>query len=198
MERSSILLAILFLIICYSQTTAFNLYRSCSRKVCSMKPKLLLVRSRKSVANSGSRLHGSSSGLEMETVRQFEPVISAEVAYTMGGLTLLLTASAIVWWTQVVPTKRTELARSKAKGGEVRQYLDELQTAGESGDERGFERWLFSDWLKKDKSSKPGALPFLKKAKWNSGDNPVLVAFGAIMACVIAASLAERASSLVQ
>lgn len=29
-------------------------------------------------------------------------------------------------------------------------------------------------------------------AKWNSGDNPVLVAFGSIMACVVAASIGER------
>ena len=46
-------------------------------------------------------------------------------------------------------------------------------------DGRGFERWLFTDWLnkpdKKGGRQKEPALPILKQAKWNSGDNPVLV-----------------------
>jgi hypothetical protein len=47
------------------------------------------------------------------------------------------------------------------------------------GDGRGFERWLFTDWLtksdKKGGRQKEPALPILKQVKWNSGDNPVLV-----------------------
>ena len=47
------------------------------------------------------------------------------------------------------------------------------------GDGRDFERWLFSDWLNKSDvkggRQKEPALPILKDAKWNSGDNPVLV-----------------------
>ena len=47
------------------------------------------------------------------------------------------------------------------------------------GDGRDFERWLFSDWLNKPDAKggrqKEPALPILKEAKWNSGDNPVLV-----------------------
>ena len=47
------------------------------------------------------------------------------------------------------------------------------------GDGRDFERWLFSDWLNKPSSKggrqKEPALPILKDAKWNSGDNPVVV-----------------------
>lgn len=47
------------------------------------------------------------------------------------------------------------------------------------GDGRDFERWLFSDWLNKPGAKggrqKEPALPILKEAKWNSGDNPVLV-----------------------
>ena len=47
------------------------------------------------------------------------------------------------------------------------------------GDGRDFERWLFTDWLnkpdKKGGRQKEPALPILKQAKWNSGDNPVLV-----------------------
>jgi hypothetical protein len=44
---------------------------------------------------------------------------------------------------------------------------------------RDFERWLFSDWLNKSTTKggrqKEPALPILREAKWNSGDNPVLV-----------------------
>ena len=47
------------------------------------------------------------------------------------------------------------------------------------GDGRDFERWLFTDWLSKPGAKggrqKEPALPILKDAKWNSGDNPVLV-----------------------
>jgi len=46
-------------------------------------------------------------------------------------------------------------------------------------DGRDFERWLFSDWLNKPSvkagRQKEPALPILREAKWNSGDNPVLV-----------------------
>ena len=59
------------------------------------------------------------------------------------------------------------------------------------GNDRAFERWLFSDWLQDNRSapkddrtngrrSKEPALPVLKDAKWNSGDNPV-VATAALM-----------------
>ena len=69
------------------------------------------------------------------------------------------------------------------------------------GDGRDFERWLFSDWLNNGKGgTKPGrqkepALPILKEAKWNSGDNPVLVASALIGLSVIIASLTERVGS---
>lgn len=68
-------------------------------------------------------------------------------------------------------------------------------------DGRDFERWLFTDWLENNKSAgKPGrkkepALPILKNAKWNSGDNPVLVTFALMMVGVIIASVTERAGS---
>ena len=61
------------------------------------------------------------------------------------------------------------------------------------GDGRDFERWLFSDWLNNNKSKggrqKEPALPILKKAKWNSGDNPVLVTAAIMMLGVVVASL---------
>jgi hypothetical protein len=54
------------------------------------------------------------------------------------------------------------------------------------GDGRDLERWLFSDWLNDNKSTRGGrkkepAIPILKKAKWNSGDNPVVVTAAIMM-----------------
>ncbi len=66
------------------------------------------------------------------------------------------------------------------------------------GDGRDFERWLFSDWLNNNKSAGKGgrkkepALPILKEAKWNSGDNPVLVTAAIMMVGVLLASVTER------
>ncbi|KAJ1439128.1 hypothetical protein B484DRAFT_427824 [Ochromonadaceae sp. CCMP2298] len=168
----------------------------------------------------------------------------------MLGCALLLSASAYVWWSQVIPQKRTELAISK-RSGDVREYLEGLRGEGAGGvggvgegagvggiggfgvggagaeanadgegelsgnlgsgnlgsgnlGNRRFEQWLFTDWVQKlptakgsrgstARPPKSAALPFLKKAKWNSGDNPILVAFASIISCGAAASLAERA-----
>jgi hypothetical protein len=67
------------------------------------------------------------------------------------------------------------------------------------GDGRDFERWLFSDWLNNNKSKgvrqKEPALPILKQAKWNSGDNPVLVTAAIMMLGVVVASVTERIAS---
>lgn len=90
-----------------------------------------------------------------------------------------------------MPVSRTKLAMSK-KNGAVREYLDELD-GGDSS--REFERWLFSDWLRKDRQKKPRAIPLLK-GKWNSGDNPVLVASALIAAGVLLTSVTERIASI--
>ena len=125
------------------------------------------------------------------------PVVVFEPQFDALPQLLVITALCAVcagyWWNVVIPDRRTALALSKRKG-DVKEYLDELKEAAVEGD-RPFERWLLADWLQENKSAKPAALPFLKKAKWNSGDNPILVAMGGIMALVIAASLAERVSS---
>ncbi len=118
----------------------------------------------------------------------FEPQFDA-----VPGLLLIVATTAIAagyWWNVLIPDRRQELAISKRRG-DVKEYLDDLKEAETVGDKQ-LERWLLTDWLRDNKSAKPAALPFLKKAKWNSGDNPVLVAVGGIMACVIAASLSER------
>ena len=71
-----------------------------------------------------------------------------------------------------------------------------------TGDDRAFERWLFTDWLLDNKSAKKGgrqkepALPILKSAKWNSGDNPVVVAAFLMMVGLVFTALTERMTSL--
>lgn len=72
-------------------------------------------------------------------------------------------------------------------------------------DGRDFERWLFTDWLQqrknKNKSNKKSgrqkepALPILKNAKWNSGDNPVLAASALIGVGVVASAVLEKVTS---
>lgn len=72
-----------------------------------------------------------------------------------------------------------------------------------SMDDRKFERWLFADWLQDNKSArkngrqKEPALPILKDAKWNSGDNPVLVASALLGAGVLFSAATEKIASLV-
>ncbi len=125
----------------------------------------------------------------------------------MISIVLLSGLAFYVWQEQVVPVSRTKLALSK-RSGSVKQYLDELSadetiiiSEGSSSlsSSRNFERWLFTDWLvqrekklKGQSTKKEPALPILKDAKWNSGDNPVIAATGLIGLCVLVASLTER------
>ena len=152
-------------------------------------------------------------GLESEPAQTFEAVLpDTSLLIGMGSVFLLCVVAAMVWANEVVPVSRTKLAISKSRG-EVREYLDGLEQQpaetinGEttetelvqSDDGRGFERWLFADWLNKPTSKggrqKEPALPILKDAKWNSGDNPVLVTAGIMMIGVVIASITERISS---
>ena len=72
-----------------------------------------------------------------------------------------------------------------------------------SSDDRAFERWLFTDWLADNKSEKKAgrqkepALPVLKNAKWNSGDNPVVVSALLMMIGIIISLFTERIGSFV-
>ena len=73
-------------------------------------------------------------------------------------------------------------------------------------DDRAFERWLFNDWLENNKSAAGGAgrggrkkepaLPILKSAKWNSGDNPVVVAAALMIIGLILTAVVEQGSAL--
>jgi hypothetical protein len=80
---------------------------------------------------------------------------------------------------------------------------DDTEDASISNDNRAFERWLFTDWLQDNKSArragrqKEPALPILKEAKWNSGDNPVLVAAALMFLGVIVTAVTERVASIV-
>lgn len=121
-----------------------------------------------------------------------------EVLEGFVGLALLLSFVTYFWWNIIIPQKRRELAISKSRG-EVNDLLSSLEESESSAEDkdslgRSFQRWLFADWLqqRKKKEAKPAAIPFLKKAKWNSGDNPVLVAFAAIFSLVLVSSVTER------
>lgn len=69
--------------------------------------------------------------------------------------------------------------------------------------DRAFERWLFTDWLQDNKSKKKGgrqkepALPILKDARWNSGDNPVVVAAFLMLVGILFTTLTERIATFV-
>jgi len=162
----------------------------------------------------------------------FEAMIpDATLLVGFVGLVVLCAVATVVWAEQVVPVSRANLAVSKRRGP-VKEYLDDLRESEKSvsvekvganqtdisstaapldvttnnatttrGD-RSFERWLFTDWLRKPVGrarsgrQKDPAIPVLKDAKWNSGDNPVLVASALIGIAVLASSLAERVTLL--
>jgi len=122
----------------------------------------------------------------------FDPVLPDTTTLVgFGSLIVLCAAAAWVWANQVVPVSRTKLVLSK-KNGDVKEYLEGLQ----EDSTRPVEQWLFTDWLEQQKArggrQKEPALPILKSAKWNSGDNPVLVATALIGAGVVFTSVTER------
>jgi len=150
----------------------------------------------------------------MTPATTFEPVLpETSVLFGFAGILILSALAGWVWANQVVPVSRTNLAISK-RSGPVKDYLDELRAAESSAttatnvtgtatnataDTRDFERWMFTDWLDKPKSKggrqKEPALPVLKDAKWNSGDNPVLAASALIGLGVLFTSVTERIAS---
>lgn len=136
----------------------------------------------------------TSSALLTETPSvSFEPMLPDVPALIgMSTVIVLCVIAAVVWSEQVVPVSRTKLAMSKRRGS-VKEYLDEIEKAS-----RPLEQWLFADWLRSRHGSnnkKEPALPTLKNAKWNSGDNPVLVTSALLMVGVIVAAVTERIMS---
>ena len=81
-------------------------------------------------------------------------------------------------------------------------------TTKKGANDRAFERWLFTDWLENNKSAasragrggrkKEPALPILKSAKWNSGDNPVVVAAALMIIGLVLTAVVEQGSTLLQ
>ncbi|KAL3934103.1 MAG: hypothetical protein SGBAC_010106 [Bacillariaceae sp.] len=172
-----------------------------------------------------------ATGLEtlpVEAATVFEPIAPpTESLVGFGIIFVLCVVLANVWANQVVPVSRTKLAISKSRG-EVKEYLDELKASDSSlaevdddqlnglalnstqtetmpapaKDDRGFERWLFTDWLVDNKSAnktgrqKEPALPILKNAKWNSGDNPVLAATALLSMGLLFSAVTERVASV--
>lgn len=158
----------------------------------------------------------TESIITVATTTTFDPIVpDGSALLGMISIVLLSGLAFYVWQEQVVPVSRTNLALSK-RNGAVKQYLDELaavedganMTAAAADDgsdttvsNRKFETWLFTDWLiQRERRStgqsttirKEPALPILKNAKWNSGDNPIIAATGLIGLCVLMASLTER------
>jgi hypothetical protein len=118
----------------------------------------------------------------------FEPILPDTTTLVgFGILTILCVIAAFVWSNDVVPVSRSKLAISKSRG-DVKAYLDDLNTA----EDRPFQTWLFNDWLTNNKSRKQPAIPILKRAKWNSGDNPVVVTAAIMMVGIIIACVTER------
>lgn len=78
------------------------------------------------------------------------------------------------------------------------ETLSPSTTTAQPAQDRAFERWLFTDWLEDNKSErkagrqKEPALPILKDAKWNSGDNPVVVAAFLMLVGILFTVLTER------
>lgn len=156
-----------------------------------------------------------SDATETKTFDAVPPDTS--ILFGFGLVLVLSVVASIVWAQDVVPVSRTKLALSK-RDGEVKEYLDDLrqgylnstdveidpkgvQVRPNVGDGRDFERWMFSDWLNNNKSAGKGrkkepAIPILKKAKWNSGDNPVLVTAALMMIGIVFASITERVGTL--
>lgn len=119
----------------------------------------------------------------------FEPMLpDTSTLIGFGILTVLCVLCAVVWNNDVVPVSRRKLALSKSRG-EVKEYLDDLRASASS---RPLETWMFQDWLNKASGRKPSAIPFLKDAKWNSGDNPVVVTAAIMMVGIVVASVTER------
>ena len=99
-------------------------------------------------------------------------------------------------------TTSTDTSSSSDISEDVETIMQSNSADAADSDGRDFERWLFTDWLEGRKGgSKAGrqkepAIPILKSAKWNSGDNPVVVTSALMFLGVIIASLTERAGSM--
>ena len=109
------------------------------------------------------------SGRAVATPRMVSPdevppvVFEAQFDPSQLGITVLAIAVPFgYWWYITVPEARLSLAKDKRKSdGEVKQYLDELQSdpAG-----RPVERWFLQKWLRQNKPARTAAAPAAEPA----------------------------------
>mmetsp|Transcript_14026 Transcript_14026/g.18279 ORF Transcript_14026/g.18279 Transcript_14026/m.18279 type:complete len:289 (+) Transcript_14026:291-1157(+) len=140
-------------------------------------------------------------------VKDYLDELRAAASDTKNEFTVEQHASLIKDDTQMVPMASTESPAVSTTEATTSSSLSEQQNnisssgSSSSSRDRSFEQWLFTDWLEKAPSQggrqKEPALPVLKDAKWNSGDNPVLAATALIMGGVILTSAMERVASFI-
>ena len=128
----------------------------------------------------------------------------------LAVVAIAVAAPVSYWWFITVPEARLDLAKDKRlEGGDTKQYLEELR---DSPDERPLERWFFDKWLRQLRPSKaprpapeaseasaedasapapaptlgelfaPASLAGNATPKFFSGDNPIVVTVGALLA----------------
>ena len=113
-----------------------------------------------------------------------DPISSKAIAAETGSETYPVGKSSSIESTNVTLVSETDISVSSA-----------------TFDDRAFERWLFTDWLQDNKSEKKSgrqkepALPILKSARWNSGDNPVVVAAFLMLVGILFTAVTERLAS---
>ena len=142
-------------------------------------------------------------------MQTFEAQLAFDPAQ-LAVFTVALSAPVAYWWFITVPEARLNLAKDKRlEGGDTKQYLEELR---DSPDERPLERWFFDKWLRQLRPSKaprpapeaseasaedasapapaptlgelfaPASLAGNATPKFFSGDNPIVVTVGALLA----------------
>ncbi|CAG9460923.1 unnamed protein product [Pedinophyceae sp. YPF-701] len=78
-----------------------------------------------------------------EAAQTFEPRVDTTVLGAQLAVLGLTAAAGAYWWYVVVPSERAVVGRSKRMGG-IKEYLDDI----EGDEERGLERWVYTDWLR--------------------------------------------------
>ena len=147
-----------------------------------------------------------SSRARAPRMQTFEAQLAFDPAQ-LAVFTVALSAPVAYWWFITVPEARLNLAKDKRlEGGDTKQYLEELR---DSPDERPLERWFFDKWLRQLRPSKaprpapeasaedasapapaptlgelfaPASLAGNATPKFFSGDNPIVVTVGALLA----------------
>lgn len=91
------------------------------------------------------------------------PVFEAQFNPSQLGITVMAIAVPFgYWWYITVPEARLALAKDKRKpDGEVKQYLDELQS-DDAG--RPVERWFLKKWLRQNKPARAAAATTVEPA----------------------------------